>query len=389
VALGAKTSDPAWKTTVRPVLGRASEREGMRLVMTIATSLKDADYRAVRLGNLRVSIHTPGGQSHELRAATDPKKLWIRQLWLEAIDLAIDEGHLWFDLYPAQVRPRLRRRPKNVRWVKPLAPGTLSQPGTYLLRLSGTINILVPRKLSIPFSTAVVPIHIERASPKFRSVDELRKLATEALTRRRATKGKKPVRLASYGMVVDTRDGTRVVRFVGNGIPGMGFHNDILVRIQPDGRVTGFDSWGYGCIARGTPIATPSGPRPIEALAPGDRVYGYQPRSGQRVIRRVTANRRAGEAATFELVPGLRLTAEHPVLVGGAWRPAAYVKRGERLLGSDLVRRSATPGASTRRLPVHDLTVEAPHNYFAAGVLVHNKTGATPRWSRLFGGVDR
>jgi hypothetical protein len=75
----------------------------------------------------------------------------------------------------------------------------------------------------------------------------------------------------------------------------------------------------------------------------------------------------------------LRLTAEHPVLAERdgetAWRTAASLRVGDVLLDRDLqpvrVASLTTIGGDVE---VFDVAVDGPHNFFAAGLLVHNKS---------------
>ena len=86
-----------------------------------------------------------------------------------------------------------------------------------------------------------------------------------------------------------------------------------------------------------------------------------------RVIRRSRAER--------TLVFGeLRVTAEHPLWANGTWKPAGSVARADRLLDTRLRDFPAeTPRVIEEPIEVYDMTIDAPHCYFAGGFLVHNK----------------
>lgn len=140
----------------------------------------------------------------------------------------------------------------------------------------------------------------------------------------------------------------------------------------------------YFCFAAGTPIATPSGDRRIETLEPGELVLSWDTEADSLVERRVLAHHRreAPGALTLEVDGGaeLTVTAEHPFWdpLGRAWVEAGALGTGS--LVAELVEGDLLPVqvASIEQVPgalrVHNLTVAGPeHNYFAGGVLVHNK----------------
>jgi hypothetical protein len=177
----------------------------------------------------------------------------------------------------------------------------------------------------------------------------------------------------------------------GNGTGGAGgFAN---------GGVGGFGNAGFGaggvggtdgpdsCFAAGTPIATPSGHRPIEELELGDLVLAYDEPTGRVVPRPVTAtfvhlDQRVG---SLLLSDGrvMRVTANHPIYLPDQQRYAAAgeLAGDERLLAlsgsaqtSSLI--AGAFQASTAAATVYNITVAGEHNYFAEGVLVHNKSDA-------------
>lgn len=109
------------------------------------------------------------------------------------------------------------------------------------------------------------------------------------------------------------------------------------------------------CLAAGSPIDTPDGPRAVEAIAVGDLVWGE--RDGQRVATRVThVYRKAVAAAALPgrlVAPGVRVTDNHPIAVAGRLVPA----------GSAGLPAIAISG------PVYDLRTEAG-TYYAGGRLM-------------------
>jgi hypothetical protein len=166
------------------------------------------------------------------------------------------------------------------------------------------------------------------------------------------------------------------------------------------------------CFAAGTPVATPGGPVPIESLAPGDVVLSYDEERHAVVRGRVVANPAAESRSVGIFLrdggPPLVVTAEHPIYDAGQgrYRTASSLRPETRLLS--LIEGEGAPrgttsdialgwGAIGRRLTVYNLSITPHPNYFAGGVLVHNKpppcdTVGSPPCPRLpcstFGGVS-
>jgi hypothetical protein len=123
------------------------------------------------------------------------------------------------------------------------------------------------------------------------------------------------------------------------------------------------------CASPDTPIATPSGPRPIASLRAGDRVYSV---NAGRIVdvpiqrtRRITAH--AHVVMHVELASGatLEISAPHPTADG---RTFGDLSRGDELDGVRIVR--------VERVPyTHDATYDIlpdsdSGTYFAGGVLI-------------------
>ncbi len=149
------------------------------------------------------------------------------------------------------------------------------------------------------------------------------------------------------------------------------------------------------CFGAGTPVLTPSGPQPIEAIQQGDWVYSRDPRSGEVAAKRVLATHvTPGRALVSVAVRGstspVLATPGHPFWVEGAgWTAAAELANGRRLAGLSPAwdaEQRAGGGDELRRLrangvtevpglhPVYNLTVEEFHTFFVGelGVWVHN-----------------
>ena len=143
------------------------------------------------------------------------------------------------------------------------------------------------------------------------------------------------------------------------------------------------------CLAEGTPVATPSGPVPIEALRLGDAVYSVNPETGERIVSRVVAIRSARRPALSLRTRSGRTvvaTAEHPFYSPDTrgyeklirWQDGELdaqlrvaIHEDEQLVPDAVVSLMALPGTHT----VYDITVSSRfHNFVAAGILVHNKS---------------
>ncbi|MDI1479249.1 Hint domain-containing protein [Polyangium sp. y55x31] len=141
------------------------------------------------------------------------------------------------------------------------------------------------------------------------------------------------------------------------------------------------------CFVRGTRIVTPHGFRSIEELAVGDEVYSFDVETRQVVVRKVGKLIRARAPEILHIALGelciAGVTSEHPFYDAerGAWIPAREVREGMRLvawLGAGDVRELEVTvcrrAAAAGEVEVFNLSIDGPeHNYFAEGVLVHNK----------------
>ncbi len=143
------------------------------------------------------------------------------------------------------------------------------------------------------------------------------------------------------------------------------------------------DGGDDSCFAAGTPVATPRGEVAIENLQVGDRVLSLDRASGAVVPVTVT-DVRVHRDRRFRLldVPGgarLGVTDEHPIFEAqsGGFVPAGRLSDASRLLflaGDAAAVGSGPSPAGDGRGDVYDLSVTGDHVFFAAGVLVHNKT---------------
>jgi hypothetical protein len=150
------------------------------------------------------------------------------------------------------------------------------------------------------------------------------------------------------------------------------------------------------CFAKGTPVLTPQGERPIDELQVGDLVLARDEGNleGELHPKRIEAVFR-NEAAIVELRVGgqvIRTTAEHPFFVRRrGWTPAAEMRPGDSVstdsagwIAIDDVR------ATSETVPVYNMRVADYHTYFVGSakwgfaVWVHNSCIDVFRLDRSF-----
>jgi predicted lipid-binding transport protein (Tim44 family) len=132
---------------------------------------------------------------------------------------------------------------------------------------------------------------------------------------------------------------------------------------------------GGGCVAAGTLIDTPAGPRAVETLRLGDAVWSQL--AGQRVPAVVQAVYAVDPAEFVELTAGsatLLLTPEHPVQTA----PGVFVQAGQMVVAAKLFTTAERVTVTRIRRapadrPAYNLLVSPGGVFFANGLLVHNK----------------
>ncbi len=143
----------------------------------------------------------------------------------------------------------------------------------------------------------------------------------------------------------------------------------------------------FMCFAAGTPITMGDGERrPIESIRAGDIVLGHDIEGGSAMRARVLHTIAHGPQPCLHIrtVDGtsLRVTGNHPLYAsdGGSsgWLEAGQLRPGSLLHQCD-GRGSLRPlavesiGVEADPLPIFNLTVDRCHDYFASGLLAHNK----------------
>lgn len=144
------------------------------------------------------------------------------------------------------------------------------------------------------------------------------------------------------------------------------------------------------CFIKGTKISTPNGLVPIQRLRVGDRVYAYNHAQKRRVVSIVTKlwKHKPSPYLRLPLHKGkwLGVTANHPVYVRHkGYIRAEYLKPGDLLLSLSqrnggrmlLFSLSQKPARAPKPQVVYNISVARFQNYFAQGILVHNKSRGT------------
>ena len=135
------------------------------------------------------------------------------------------------------------------------------------------------------------------------------------------------------------------------------------------------------CFVPGTLIATPDGPRPIEALKAGDLVLARCADAAPVPARVLQVHGSATRSVVSLSIAGetIRTTREHPFwsVDHQAWRPALGLEPGEALLTSSGPVALDAVVVADELQPTLNLEIERLHTFLvgACGVLVHNGGG--------------
>jgi hypothetical protein len=137
------------------------------------------------------------------------------------------------------------------------------------------------------------------------------------------------------------------------------------------------------CFVAGTPITMADGStKPIEQVRVGEEVLSWDEKSGALVAGAVEQTMVHPDSDRLVVVNDhLVTTAEHPFWVDGRWVEAAQLAVGDDLLRAEVGHASpllvdamvTSLEARGGRATTYNFTVSRFHDYFAGGVLVHNK----------------
>ena len=142
------------------------------------------------------------------------------------------------------------------------------------------------------------------------------------------------------------------------------------------------------CFVPDTMISTPNGDVPIQNLKVGDEVYAYDHQRSEVITSKVTQtfvhHNKKTKALKLPNGKSIGVTSNHPIYASdlNTYIPAGELDRGQMLvmkqtssMSTDTVAIEASlPLWSHERGTVYNISVAGVQNYFAEGLLVHNKT---------------
>lgn len=259
---------------------------------------------------------------------------------------------------------------KKAKW-KEAAPALFSKPGAYTLTIRGKLEL---KDHPVEIALAPLPFEIVAPSSSFLSLADLNGVVGGLVKTREGLKDAP----RDVHPVVEDADQNRSFRFQLESAADPWNARIVEVLVDPSGKELSYDAFvHFTCVARGARVATPDGARPIESLAPGDEVVAYDVERRSKTIAKVEAIV-SSHAEHLVRIGELLVTGSHPVFDDGRFRLALDVTPTSRLLTESLREVSIEPVAVDLPTEVFDLSVSAPHTYFASGLLVHNKATAVP-----------
>ncbi len=139
------------------------------------------------------------------------------------------------------------------------------------------------------------------------------------------------------------------------------------------------------CFTGDTLVATEDGSRRIDQIKVGDKVWAYNPDTGEKELKEVVSVfvKETDEILHLKTTDGdIDTTTTHPFyVVGEGWKAAGDLKAGDKIYALDGTTVTIT-GANLEKLDkpikVYNLEVADFHTYFVGntGMLVHNRCGA-------------
>lgn len=362
--------------------------------------------RTATLNTIEVAVQPPGGKWQVLQTgdkAENPRKqmlysnpTFLLQLSGDGLKSLYENGQEELTL--------------PWKWDHKITPGEYGIAVRGTLKLStparkvkqgGKIEEFPPTETEVAFRSKPINIEVVREDMTFQKLEELQAEAVKALEKHVAAGTEKLKIVAAESIPIADEKGNRVIRVRANMPPpappaggggiiaiagGQGYWQYEVV-MTPAGKPVSFNRARKGfCVARGTTIETPQGPRSVEQLRSGDVVWAIHAETLSLVRTTVHAVFQDYAEETIRINGRLQLTGNHPMFVsqnGGkfAWKPAGEVRLGDRLIDRD-----GTPatvdsiGQVPGRVDVFDVSVAGPNNFLAGGLLVHNKSIAwTPQ----------
>jgi hypothetical protein len=249
------------------------------------------------------------------------------------------------------------------------APPVLDRPGTYWITVEGEIPFADGAER---FSAGPVPIQLVAPSAEFLDTRGIYERAKAIVIEHTGSDES----FQYSRRAVDLPSGNRLFRLGRDAGDTWGMRTIWEVEMTPAGELIGIrTSSRRMCIAEDTLVETDSGAKPVQELAVGEQVWAYDTSRKRKVLTPVEAVVSNAASSVLVINDNLRVTPEHPVYVDGRWIRAGNLRAGQRLLRFDLASvTSSVPQQLTAQTVVYDVSVGWPHNFFAAGWLVHNKS---------------
>lgn len=393
-----KTSAASTFTNLRPLVWNVAPGEDFGFALHWSQRLQPlamnqyAEHKIIRtLESMTIHITDGNKKTHQLQATvTDNRVKWRKHPWSLPRSATL---FIAFNEKGFTEATGITGKWKNAAGIN------LSKEGVYRVQVSGTVHARPMTKaegfdktLNFTFKTGTTFFHVGKS---INPMAQIRTTAKSAIT-----KHLPKVKLSKEGytesgytqhMVFADQGGNRVFHLAGSLTGGFKWGYDLIrVIVSPKGQVIQVAHRGVDtCIAEGTMIETPDGPKAIENLHEGDKVFGIErqqsaegviacPPLPPRIVPVTIQTIRRGFARKILVInDSLRLTHNHPVLANDEWIPAGRLTRDHSLMQSNgkiASIRSIRVGETPTR--VYDLTVDRTHNFIAGGFVVHNKDRA-------------
>ena len=357
---------------LRPTASRVHLNDPLRLVLHIESRNERGQRSPVTrtalktlptLASLKITVSAPGGKEHQLAIDTSSRPEGLPETtYAPTMVLTLGEEGVEFDAWAF-----FQSRPLELAW-KDDARLLLEKPGMYQFSVTGEL-----REENQKLVFTVGPIKVERGAMGLPTAQELiAKARLQAAEDAGRPELKAQAKHQPQPWVIESDQGQHTVALLGADRGWTQTRYYVTYDAQGKHVATAHRSVGT-CIGEGTIVETASGPVAVQHLRVGDRIWSYDVERGQRVLASVTAMRShvaPGALRIGELV----VTAEHPVFSEGNFVPAGELELEDRLLNFDLNRITIERiDRIDHPIAVYDVTVDGVHNYFAGGLLVHNK----------------
>lgn len=131
---------------------------------------------------------------------------------------------------------------------------------------------------------------------------------------------------------------------------------------------------GTCCFLPGTKVTTPSGEKTIENLKVGDKVISFNEKTKTNEPAKIEKTFEHKTSGYLIVNNKLFVTQEHPFLINGEWKTIGQAKLGDNLQTIDgKTETISSIKQVTKQVTVYNIEVSPNNNYYAEGILAHNK----------------